>query len=310
MAKANKGKPGGGGSGEIIGTDGPDLLSGTLGADILRAGAGDDTLFGLDGDDALYGEAGNDLISPGLGNDLIDGGEGTDFATYDVIFDSWTLTEITRGKNKGALELTYQAGGVSYTDTLVNMEYVFLGDGSVLDLAGGGGGGGTPQTGLITFEADQTTTVPESTLFGIVVQYGYHIVGEAQDFVVLQFSAPQGDASAGVQETAGALLDHDGDDDFEFRVFSDADGTTHEMNLSKGGASFDVASLKLTGLDAGETVELAVADAGGAILETRTYTAGADIADGMLAVGASDIGQLVLVAGAGDAFYVDDILIA
>lgn len=80
----------------IVGTEGDDRLVGTPGDDVIIAGGGDDLVIGGDGDDticlgdgddrglgqkgedAIFGESGNDIITGGNRGDFIDGGPGND----------------------------------------------------------------------------------------------------------------------------------------------------------------------------------------------------------------------------------------
>lgn len=73
--------------GEILGTDGDDIIVGTPGADLIIAGRGNDTvcggggadiILGGPGRDILLGENGPDDIRAGYGNDLVWGGFGND----------------------------------------------------------------------------------------------------------------------------------------------------------------------------------------------------------------------------------------
>ena len=63
---------------QIIGTDGPDVLTGTSGDDIICGLGGDDVILGLAGDDEILGGSGNDLINGGAGDDAIRGDGGRD----------------------------------------------------------------------------------------------------------------------------------------------------------------------------------------------------------------------------------------
>ena len=62
----------------VIGTNGPELLTGSPTADGILAGGGNDTLQGRGGNDGLCGEAGNDRLEGGPGRDHMDGGPGKD----------------------------------------------------------------------------------------------------------------------------------------------------------------------------------------------------------------------------------------
>ena len=66
------------GSGEIIGTDGDDVILASAGPDSIDTGAGDDIICALDGGDVIDAGAGNDVVYAGAGNDIIYAGNGRD----------------------------------------------------------------------------------------------------------------------------------------------------------------------------------------------------------------------------------------
>lgn len=66
------------GSGEIIGTDGDDVVLASAGPDTIDTGAGDDIICALGGGDIIDAGAGNDVIYAGSGNDTIYAGNGRD----------------------------------------------------------------------------------------------------------------------------------------------------------------------------------------------------------------------------------------
>ncbi len=93
------------GSGQIVGTNGPDVICGSPGADFIAGLGGDDVIYpgggsddvaagegndivfgdqgndriaGAGGNDTLFGDQGRDLISAGAGNDIASGSEGGD----------------------------------------------------------------------------------------------------------------------------------------------------------------------------------------------------------------------------------------
>ncbi|WP_448562972.1 CAP domain-containing protein [Trichothermofontia sp.] len=73
------GDPGSGNtSGNIVGTEGNDVLTGSNGNDTLSGRGGNDFLHGRQGNDQLFGEAGNDTLRGGKGSDRVDGGDGND----------------------------------------------------------------------------------------------------------------------------------------------------------------------------------------------------------------------------------------
>jgi hypothetical protein len=69
---------GGGNAQAIDGGAGNDVICGKGGDDNIRGGSGNDKIDGGGGDDKIYGEGGNDQIHGGDGNDRMDGGDGSD----------------------------------------------------------------------------------------------------------------------------------------------------------------------------------------------------------------------------------------
>lgn len=131
MAKGGiKGGPGGsnGNSGQIIGTEGDDILIGTEGDDsLIDGGAGNDTIFGLggndfikggDGDDIIDGGSGDDVIRPGTGNDVVDGGDGIDTLDYLDFMDG-SVIDLEAGT------ATIFVGDSSFTDSVINFEILW-----------------------------------------------------------------------------------------------------------------------------------------------------------------------------------------
>jgi Ca2+-binding RTX toxin-like protein len=62
----------------IVGTDGNDNLVGTDGPDVISAGQGADFVLGLGGNDVICGGQGDDTIYAGTGGDFTNGGGGFD----------------------------------------------------------------------------------------------------------------------------------------------------------------------------------------------------------------------------------------
>ena len=71
-----------GGDDRINGGAGNDVIQGEDGADTLYGGTENDTVSGGAGNDKVYGDAGNDVLEGGAGDDLIVGGAGSDTASY------------------------------------------------------------------------------------------------------------------------------------------------------------------------------------------------------------------------------------
>jgi len=62
----------------IRGTGGSDNLNGTSGPDVIYARGGNDTIRGHDGNDVIFAGRGNDVARGGPGNDVVYGGPGND----------------------------------------------------------------------------------------------------------------------------------------------------------------------------------------------------------------------------------------
>jgi Ca2+-binding RTX toxin-like protein len=101
----------------LSGSNHDDILFGDWDRNVLRGMWGEDALYGLGGVDRLYG---------GGSDDYLDGGGGWDVALFDEDRDAYTITTVGR--------ITYVdriASGGEGTDTLVNIEALQFGDGTV-----------------------------------------------------------------------------------------------------------------------------------------------------------------------------------
>ncbi len=106
-------------------------------------------------------------------------------------------------------------------------------------------------------------------------------------------------------------FDYDGDGDDEFKVWTEANGTTHEMNVVHSDQStFGVDSIVFVGLDVGEEAEVVFSDANGNALGSVTITADDLDANGMVEfTNADSIYQFNVIASDGATFHVDDIVL-
>ena len=106
-------------------------------------------------------------------------------------------------------------------------------------------------------------------------------------------------------------FDYDGDGDDEFRVWTEQNGTTHEMNVTHQDHSpFDLGGFTMTGFDVGETATIVFSDAEGNALGQVTVTSADLDPNGVLSfTNATDVIQFNVIAGAGDEFYIDDIFL-
>ena len=69
------------GSGDILGTEGDDIICGSDGPDRIFGGAGNDRILGLGGDDEIAGGTGSDTIFGGAGDDDLVAGRDVDSLT-------------------------------------------------------------------------------------------------------------------------------------------------------------------------------------------------------------------------------------
>ena len=114
---------------------------------------------------------------------------------------------------------------------------------------------------------------------------------------------------------AGGDYDYDNDGDDEWRVWTDGDGTTHELNIANatGGVDFEVDMIKFEGLDVGETATVTLfqrndANAENEVVDTYTVTAADLDANGFFHLdGVTVTDQVAIEADAGQEFFVDDI---
>jgi Ca2+-binding RTX toxin-like protein len=110
--------------------------SGTLspGAGLVLSGEGDDTVMGGSGGDSLGGQAGDDVIMAGLGDDTLSGGAGSDTLDGAGGFDQASYDgdriDFDVSANEEGLLVTH--GETGDADTLIGVEYVSFGDGSVV----------------------------------------------------------------------------------------------------------------------------------------------------------------------------------
>lgn len=138
---------------------------------------------------------------------------------------------------------------------------------------------------------------------------GLHIYqdGPNGSFWVSQFTTATN--SFEKRDVTATDFDYDGDGDDEFRIWTDADGTTHEMNITHSeGQQFDLGGMYFIGLDAGETATLVFSDSSGNPVGQVVVTSADLEPDGRLDItNASNVDQFNVVAGIGDDFYVDDV---
>ncbi len=100
---------------------GNDTIDGLAGDDEIHGLSGNDTLFGGDGDDLIFGGANADTIDGGAGSDIIDGGLGNDTAVFNLSSAAVTA-ELTP---LGTIEIIVGAD----EDELIDIETVDFTDG-------------------------------------------------------------------------------------------------------------------------------------------------------------------------------------
>ncbi|MBF9029241.1 hypothetical protein HKCCE3408_02425 [Rhodobacterales bacterium HKCCE3408] len=103
--------------------------------------------------------------------------------------------------------------------------------------------------------------------------------------------------------------DFDGDGDDEMRVWTEADGSTHEINVThRDSLTFDLQGFRLTGFDADDVAEIVFSDGNGNPVGSATITAADLDATGYVEfTNATDVFQFNVIAAAGDEFYLDDV---
>lgn len=255
----NKNDGGGGSSINIVtGTDGNDIIGAaklaesdvegvtTAEADLVYAGAGDDWIYGYAGDDIIYGEAGNDFILPGTGEDTVYGGDGYDVVHYDFLFVEEPDIKEGKGKNAGSVQITYtyeQDGQlVTETDTLWSVEAILFANDTP----------DSPSAVVLDIENASTDYLQATTAIGS------GIVGLTDSGFYLLATTTAGGGT--LEDASARVEDQDGSGDLEFRISTDADGTTHEINVQSAfDLSFDFVSAEVEGLDETDQVLVSIA---------------------------------------------------
>lgn len=238
-------------------------------------------------------------------NNLIpDGVDMSFFETGGLLNDGSILTVSPDGT------MIWDPNGVYDTDTGEPPVISFLYEAS--------DGNGNSALGDVTFQVTYPAPAGDITFDTMTPVYdpitaeifGWHIYQDGPDgsYWVSQLSS----ATNYFEErdlAAGGNFDYDGDGDDEFRVWTEADGTTHEMNIKHADNSpFDLGGLTLIGLDEGEEATFVFSDASGNPLGQTTVTSADLDENGLLEfANATGIEQFNIIAGENDEFYVDDI---
>lgn len=164
-----------------------------------------------------------------------------------------------------------------------------------------------PSEGAIDFE--NLTPDPIFSLFGLDIFLG----GPDDAFWISQLSTAGGGTVESRDVAAGGDYDYDDDGDEEFRIWTDPDGTTHELNvtLANDPGTFDVSSLLITDLDAGETVTVRYWSSDGNVELAGPVVIDGDVSgSGEYDISRADVGQISIEVSAGGSVYIDDIVLA
>jgi Ca2+-binding RTX toxin-like protein len=86
--------------GDIVGTDGPDVIRGGNGSETIYAGAGDDRICGNHGSDTLYGQGGDDTLQGNHGADTLVGGSRWDHVSGGAGGGDWCEAEYMKSCQK------------------------------------------------------------------------------------------------------------------------------------------------------------------------------------------------------------------
>ncbi len=160
------------------------------------------------------------------------------------------------------------------------------------------------QPGDITFE--DMTPVYDPIVSQIT---GLWIYQDGPDGTYWVSQLSSGTNSFEERDVGATSFDYDLDGDDEFRIWTEADGTTHEMNIThRDPVTFDLGGMTLEGLDAGEEALIVFSDgSGNAIGQVTVTSADLDANNVVEFTNATDVFQFNVIAGAGDEFYVDDV---
>ncbi len=141
-----------------------------------------------------------------------------------------------------------------------------------------------------------------------IVGYNNYYDGPNESYVISQLSSATNWFELRDEEANGDY-DYDDDGDDEFRVWTEADGTTHELNVTHEFQDpFDLGGMTITGLDEGEEAIFTFADASGNATGTVTVTSDDLTPDNILEfLNATNVEQFSVEAGEGDEFFIDDI---
>ncbi|GGE54635.1 calcium-binding protein [Actibacterium pelagium] len=307
----------------------------------LQTPTGDTIITGSDfafvqfDQDATVDVLANDYIEgqdPGLGlsvSGILDAdvdldGDGVSDA-LDLIPDDATLTDF---QDPGGVQLndgtflylnpddtiTWDLNGVYDTDP-------GTGDPSLFLLYEASDGNGNTALGNLSIAVTYPTPPGDITFenmvgiyddFTAALLFGYNIYqdGPNGDYWIAQVTNA-GNAIE-FRDEGNTNYDYDNDGDDEFRVWTEGNGTSHEMNIThSAGQQFDLGGMTFVGLDAGETATISFADASGIIWGQTTVTEADLNPDGSVdIIGATNVDQFTVEANAGGEFYIDDVFFA
>lgn len=170
--------------------------------------------------------------------------------------------------------------------------------------------------GTIEFEYMQIYDQGLADIFG----WYFYVDGPAgnYEFFVTQLSTADGGKIEDRDVAANGNFNYDFDADAEYRVWTDADGTTHEMNVvNQNDQLFNLESITFTGVDEGDGVTIEYYSLDGETklgedvvnFDLLTPVATPDGDYYIYYTDETDIGQVSVIADAGDEVFVDDLVL-
>lgn len=170
--------------------------------------------------------------------------------------------------------------------------------------------------GTIEFEYMQIYDQGLADIFG----WYFYVDGpeDNYEFFVTQLSTAGGGIIEDRDVEANGDFNYDFDADDEYRVWTDVDGTTHEMNVvNQNDQLFNLQSITFTGVDEGDmvTIEYYSLDGSSKLgedvvnFDLLTPVATPDGDYYVYYTDETDIGQVSVIADAGDEVFVDDLVL-
>lgn len=189
-------------------------------------------------------------------------------------------------------EVTDANGATDYGDVMIQVEYPV-----------------PPPVGDIAFE---NMELYDEGLAAILGWY-FYTDGPGDLFYVAQMTTATNYYEERDVSVTDGYYNYDNDLDEEFKIWTDQDGTTHEMNVTHSlGAVFDLASVTFTGVDLDDVVIITYRTADGQDLGSETVDFSLITPNGEYYVyetSGTNIGQVIFETAAGDTVYVDDLVL-